>query len=431
MRIVVNNPRSLQTRIEAWRAMSERPEKAAESCGTATTDVGCTPAGFSKLLARTALVHDWLDTWRGGENVLAELVALFPDADLFALVDFLPDEWRSRLAGKRARTSFLQHLPFARKRFRNYLPLMPTAIESLDVGAYDLVLSTSHAVAKGVRTRADQLHLCYCFTPMRYAWDLSEQYLAVSGVGSGIAGPLARGILRRLRDWDRRTSDRVDQFIAISDYVRQRIRRCYDRDATVIYPPVDVDFYNRDATLPAPAARRYYLTASRWVPYKRIDAIVAAFKALPERHLIVVGDGPEAPRVRAAAGANVEFVGEVPRERLRDLLRGARAFLFAAEEDFGILPVEAQACGTPVIAYGRGGALETVIDDGDKFTGAFFDEQTSAAIADAVTRFDARIRGVDAAACVHNAQRFANERFAHEFRTFVDRAYTAFRAGRR
>jgi glycosyltransferase involved in cell wall biosynthesis len=380
---------------------------------------------------RVAVVHDWLDTWRGGENVLAQIISCYADADLFALVDFLPDELRVPLGSKRARTSFLQHLPFARTHFRRFLPLMPKAIESLDVSGYDLVISSSHAVAKGVRTTPDQLHICYCHSPMRYAWDLREQYLAQSGLDSGVRGVILRQILDRLRGWDRATTGRVSHFVANSGYIRERIHRCYDRDAAVIYPPVDVAFYTRDATLPAPAERCYYLTASRWVPYKRIDAIVAAFKALPERHLIVVGDGPEAPRVRAAAGANVEFVGEVPRERLRDLLRGARAFLFAAEEDFGILPVEAQACGTPVIAYGRGGALETVIDDGDKCTGAFFDEQTSAAIADAVARFDARIGGVDAAACVHNAQRFANERFAHEFRTFVDCAYTAFRAGRR
>jgi glycosyltransferase involved in cell wall biosynthesis len=386
------------------------------------------PAG---QLMRIALVHDWLDTWRGGENVLAELVAIFRDADLFALVDFLPEAWRPRLAGKRAQTSFLQHLPFARTRFRNYLPLMPMAIESLDVGAYDLVLSTSHAVAKGVRTHSHQLHLCYCFTPMRYAWDLSEQYLAVSGIGQGPAAPLVRALLHRLREWDRRTSARANQYIAISEYIRERIHRCYERDATVIYPPVDVDFFTPDPMAPAPAQRGTYVTASRWVPYKRVDAIVAAFKTLPDHRLIVVGDGPEAPRIRAAAGANMEFVGEVPREELRELLRGARAFVFAADEDFGILPVEAQACGTPVIAYGRGGALETVIEDGAARTGVFFREQTPAAIADAVRRFDGGVAAIDPIACVDNAQRFARGRFAREMRAFVERAYGDFRAGKR
>lgn len=380
---------------------------------------------------RIALVHDWLDTWRGGENVLAELVALFPDADLFALVDFLPEAWRDRLAGKRARTSFLQHLPFARTRFRNYLPLMPRAIESLDVTDYDLVISSSHAVAKGVRTHAGQLHICYCYTPMRYAWDLSEQYLAVSGLGAGIAGPLVRWVLHRLRDWDRRTSARVDHFIAISDYIRQRIDRCYGRDATVIHPPVDTGYFVPDPASPPPAGRAYYLTASRWVPYKRVDAIVAAFGDLPERKLIVVGDGPEAPRVRAAGGSNVEFTGELPRARLRALLQGAKAFVFAADEDFGILPLEAQACGTPVIAYGRGGALETVVGDGPARTGAFFGDQTAAAIAAAVRDFDVVLPAVDPAACVENAQRFASATFRREMQDFVARAYGDFSAGRR
>jgi glycosyltransferase involved in cell wall biosynthesis len=377
-----------------------------------------------------ALVHDWLDTWRGGENVLAEIVALYPAADVFALVDFLPDDLRARLRGKRARTSLLQHLPFARTRFRLFLPLMPKAIESFDLAGYDLVISSSHAVAKGVRTTPDQLHICYCHSPMRYAWDLQEQYLAQSGFGAGLEGMIVRWMLKRLRNWDRATAGRVQHFVANSDYIRERISRCYGRNATVIHPPVDVDFFTPGSTAPPPAQRDYYLTASRWVPYKRIDAIVAAFKALPDHRLIVIGDGPEAPYVRAAAGANVEFVGEVPRERLRDLLRGARAFVFAADEDFGILPVEAQACGTPVIAYGRGGALETVIEDGAR-TGVFFHEQTPAAIADAVSRFDVEIAGIDPAACVHNAQRFASARFAHEIQAFVERAYGDFRAGKR
>jgi glycosyltransferase involved in cell wall biosynthesis len=380
---------------------------------------------------RVALIHDWLDTWRGGENVLAEIVALYPAASVFALVDFLPDELRTQLGGKRARTSFLQHLPLARTHFRLFLPLMPKAIESLDLSDYDVVISSSHAVAKGVRTTPDQLHICYCHSPMRYAWDLREQYLAQSGLGVGLRGMIMRRMLNRLRDWDRTTAARVQYFVANSDYIRERISRCYGRDATVIHPPVDVDFFTPDTMAPPPAQRDYYVTASRWVPYKRIDAIVAAFKALPDRRLIVAGDGPEAPRVRAASGANVDLLGEVPRERLRDLLRGARAFLFAADEDFGILPVEAQACGTPVIAYGKGGVLETVIEVGAGRTGAFFHEQTPAAIAGAVGRFDAEIAGIDRAACVHNAQRFASARFAREIRAFVERAYGDFRAGRR
>jgi len=372
---------------------------------------------------RIAVVHDWLDTWRGGENVLAEILRVYPDADLFALVDFLDDDLRARLGGKRAATSFLQRLPGARRHFRMLLPLFPRAIESLEVSAYDLVISSSHAVAKGVRTTTGQVHVCYCHTPMRYAWDLRGQYLGASGLGSGLRGALAGRVLDRLRDWDRRTSDRVTHFVANSQFIRSRIARCYGREATVIYPPVDVGFFVPAQDTPAPAARDYYVTASRWVPYKRVDLIVAAFRDLPERRLVVVGDGPERRRVREVAGPNVAFVGEISRERLREQLRGARAFVFAAEEDFGILPVEAQACGTPVIAYGQGGSLETVRGrDTAAATGMFFDTQTPAAIAGAVRAFDGPLQTIRTADCRANAERFAAERFRAELAAFVDRA---------
>lgn len=380
---------------------------------------------------RTAVIHDWLDTWRGGENVLAEIVRAYPQADLFALVDFLPDAQRPRLLGKRARTSFLQRIPGARRHFRWLLPLFPRAIESLDVSGYDLVISSSHAVAKGVRTSPAQLHICYCHTPMRYAWDLRDQYLAARGLASGVRGALIHRALDRLRDWDRRTSTRVTQFIANSQFVRERIARCYDRPATVIHPPVDTDFF-APASDTAPAARDYYFAASRWVPYKRMDLIAAAFRDLPGRRLIVAGDGPEAARVRVAAGPNVDFAGEVSRERMRDLLRGARAFVFAAEEDFGILPVEAQACGTPVIAYGQGGARETVRDSAaGRPTGLFFAAQTPTAIVDAVRRFEQATPAIDPHDCREHALQFGTGRFAAEFTTFVERTRSAFGGGGR
>lgn len=383
---------------------------------------------------RTAIVHDWLDTWRGGENVLAAIISVYPAADLFALVDFLPDASRLLLRGKKARTSFLQTIPGSARHFRNFLPLFPRAIESFDVSAYDLVISSSHAVAKGARTSSEQLHICYCHTPMRYAWDLREQYLATSGLAGGLRGAVVRHLLDRLRAWDRDASARVNFFIANSYFIRDRIQRCYGRDAAVIYPPVDVDFFTPDDTPCALAARGYYVTASRWVPYKRIDLLVAAFRALPNSRLVVAGDGPEASRIRAAAGPNIEFVGEVPRERLRELLRDARAFVFAAEEDFGILPVEAQACGTPVIAFGRGGALETVRALGsgsERPTGVFFPDQSVAAVTTAVREFESRIRDIDPFDCRANAERFSVARFRSELGRFVERAWSEFTAGRR
>jgi glycosyltransferase involved in cell wall biosynthesis len=379
---------------------------------------------------RIAVVHDWLDTWRGGENVLAEIVRAYPQGDLFALVDFLPEAQRPRLLGKRARTTFLQRIPGARRHFRLLLPLFPRAIESLDVSGYDLVISSSHAVAKGVRTSPSQLHICYCHTPMRYAWDLRDQYLESSGLATGLRGALVHRILDRLRDWDRSSSTRVTQFIANSQFVRDRIARCYDRTATVIHPPVDTEFFapvagTRDAG-------EYYFAASRWVPYKRMDLIAAAFRDLPERRLVIGGDGPEAARVRAAAGPNVEFVGEVSRERMRDLLRGARAFVFAAEEDFGILPVEAQACGTPVIAYSQGGARETVRGSAaGRPTGLFFDVQTPEAIVNAVRRFEQQTPAIDPRDCREQAGQFSTRRFASEFTALVEHAWSTFEQGGR
>jgi len=376
---------------------------------------------------RVALVHDWLDTWRGGENVLSELVRIYPDAQLFALVDFLTDALRQRLSDKRATTSFLQRMPGARRYFRALLPLFPRAIESLDVTGFDLVISSSHAVAKGVRTSPAQLHLCYCHTPMRYAWDLREQYLEARGLAAGLRGHGVRHVLDRLREWDRAASARVSHFVANSLFIRDRIARCYGRESTVIYPPVDVDFFTPSDTAFPPFKRDYYLAASQWVPYKRIDLIVAAFREMPDRRLIVAGDGAEAERIHAAKGANTEFVGHVSRGQLRDLMRGARAFVFAAEEDFGILPVEAQACGTPVIAFGRGGARETVrgLDD-RRPTGLFFAEQSAAAIAEAVGKFDAACGDVDPGDCRSNAERFSAQRFRLEFVEFAQRAWREF-----
>ncbi|MEP6656003.1 MAG: glycosyltransferase, partial [Betaproteobacteria bacterium] len=385
------------------------------------------PSSSPPAPSRIAVVHDWLDTWRGGENVLAEVLSLFPEADLFALVNFLPDASRRHLLGKRAHATYLQRIPGARCHFRKLLPLFPHAIGTLDLSDYPLVISISHAVAKGVRTTARQLHLCYCLTPMRYAWDLRPAYLESIDARTGWRRSLAEALLDRLQRWDLATSRSVSEFIAISDHIRDRIGRCYGRESAVIYPPVDVDFF----TPPKPdrATGALYVTASRWVPYKRIDLIVEAFRALPDRQLRVAGDGPDARRIRAAAGPNIEFVGELDRTALRELLRNARAFLFAADEDFGILPVEAQACGTPVIAFGRGGTLETVRGPGQAGpTGVFFETQSAAAITDAVKRFEAG-PPIPASACRSQAERFSAARFRATFETHIQGAWESFVTG--
>lgn len=370
-----------------------------------------------------AVVHDWLDTWAGGENVLAELMELFPQAPVFTLVDFFPDALRARLGARDIRPSFLQRLPFARKSFRRYLPLFPRAIESLDVSAFDLIVSSSHAVAKGVRTQARQLHVCYCYSPMRYAWDLREQYLAQVGLHGGLRGYLADRLLDRLAAWDVRASSRVNAFVAISKHIARRIKRCYGRESTVIYPPVSLPIALRETA----RSPDLYVTVSRLVPYKRIDAIAAAFRALPGRELVIVGDGPERARVEAVAGPNVRLAGQLADEERDALLSRAQAFLFAADEDFGIAPIEAQAHGTPVIAYAKGGLTETIAGlDSEKPTGVFFDAQTPEAIAEAVRTFERHRSRIQADACRENAQRFSAPRFRDEFSAFVVAQWDAF-----
>jgi len=351
--------------------------------------------------------------------VLAQICQLYPDAELFALVDFLSDDDRRKLGDRRVRTSFLQHLPRAHSAFRLLLPLFPRAIESLDVSTYDLVISSSHAVAKGVRTHRGQLHVCYCYTPMRYAWDLQDQYLRRIGFDRGLHGFLAKRALARLRRWDRATSGRVDDFIAISQHIADRIRRCYGRDSTVIYPPVAIDAPPDSSSMTA--ARSVYVTVSQLVPYKRVDLIVEAFKQLPDRTLVVIGEGPERARIEAIAPANVCMLGALSESERDRWLREARAFVFAAEEDFGIAPVEAQAFGVPVIAFARGGALEIVagLDDAVP-TGVFFSDQTAEAIARAVREFERNEGRIRPQACRDNARRFAPARFRQELRTFID-----------
>jgi glycosyltransferase involved in cell wall biosynthesis len=358
---------------------------------------------------KVAIVHDWLVTYAGAERVLEQMLAVYPDADLFTLIDFVPEQERAFLGGRPVRTSFLQRLPGVRRRYRSFLPLMPLAIEQFDLSAYDLVLSSSYAVAKGVLTGPDQLHVCMCYSPMRYAWDLQHQYLRETGL-DGVRGIAARWLLHRIRMWDYRTASGVDDFIAISQFIARRIWKVYRRQSTVIYPPVDVDSFT-----PEGPREDFYVTASRMVPYKRIDLIVEAFAAMQERRLIVIGDGPEGARIRARGGKNVQFLGQQPFHVLRDHLRRARAFVFAAEEDFGIAPLEAQACGTPVIAYGKGGVLETISGlTSPQPTGVFYDQQSAEALRRAVTTFEAEMTRFTPEMCRQNALRFAPQRFRRE-----------------
>ncbi|MEB3750983.1 glycosyltransferase family 4 protein [Geobacillus icigianus] len=366
---------------------------------------------------KVAIIHDWLVTYAGAEKVLEQLLKIYPDADLFSLVDFIDEGQRGFILNKQVTTSFIQKLPFARKKYRSYLPFMPLAIEQLDVSKYDVVISSSHAVAKGIITGPDQLHISYVHSPIRYAWDLQHQYLREAGLERGIKGWMAKAILHYIRNWDYRTANGVDYFVANSKFIARRIWKVYRREADVIYPPVDVSafsFHDRKED--------FYLTASRMVPYKKIDLIVEAFSQMPDKKLVVIGDGPDFQKVKAKAGSNVELLGYQPFEVLRDYMQRAKAFVFAAEEDFGITPVEAQACGTPVIAYGKGGALETVRGYGqvEKPTGLFFEKQNVSSLVQSIELFEKISGDIRYQDCRENALRFSPERFRKEFEDYVN-----------
>ncbi|KGK81518.1 MULTISPECIES: glycosyltransferase family 4 protein [Pseudomonadaceae] len=365
---------------------------------------------------KIAIVHDWLVTYAGAERVLAALCETWPEADLFAVIDFLCDEDRARLGGKRATTTFIQQLPKARSAYQKYLPLMPLAIEQLDMSAYDLVISSSHAVAKGVLTGPNQLHISYVHSPIRYAWDLQHQYLHEASLDRGVKAKLARMLLHYMRMWDQRTASGVDEFIANSHFIAKRINKSYRRQSTVIYPPVDTSRFTLHE-----AKEDFYLTASRMVPYKKIPLIVEAFAAMPDKRLVVIGTGPEMERVREVASANVTLMGYQSDEVLRQYMQRARAFVFAAEEDFGIAPIEAQACGTPVIAFARGGVLETIRGlEHEKPTGVFYPEQSVDSIVAAVRTFETHCQRISASNCRSNAERFGGERFKQEIKAFVE-----------
>ena len=371
---------------------------------------------------KTAIVHEWFVTYVGSEKVVEQLLALYPEADIFTLVDFLPASEREFLKGRKIHTSFIQKLPLAKKYYRQYLPWMPLAIEQFDLSEYELIISSSHAVAKGVLTAPDQLHISYVHSPMRYAWDMQHQYLRETGLDKGIFSWYTRRLLHRMRLWDYRTANGVDWFVANSRFIARRIWKVYRREAKVIHPPVQIENFPLQET-----KSDYYLAASRMVPYKKMDLIVEAFNRMPEKRLVVIGEGPGLRKVKANAKSNIEVLGYQPTGILSQYMQGARAFIFAAREDFGIMPLEAQASGTPVIAFGEGGALETIrgLDDAQP-TGVFFKEQTPEAIINAVDLFEANEHKITPAVCRKNSEGFSPQRFRSEFAQFVEEAWTRF-----
>ena len=370
---------------------------------------------------KKALVHDWFSTYAGAEKCIESFTDIWDDLEIYSLIDFLKGADRDKiLKGKHAHTSFIQKLPFAKDKYRNYLPLFPLAIEQFDLSAYDVVLSSSHAVAKGVLTHSNQLHIAYVHTPIRYAWDLYHQYLRESGLDRGLKGVLAKYFLHKIRIWDASTANRVDHYVANSRYIARRIKKTYGKPSDVIYPPVDVDkFTLREAK------EEFYLTASRMVPYKKIDLIVEAFSQT-DKKLLVIGDGPDMAKIKSKAGKNVELLGFADDETMADLMGRAKAFVFAAEEDFGITPVEAQACGTPVICFGRGGARETVID-GE--SGLYFMEQNTKELLAAVAKFEQNYDKFEPAKIRENSLKFSRARFEVEIKSYVEKKYEEFKDG--
>ena len=376
---------------------------------------------------RIAIVHDCLVRYGGAERVLEQLLQIYPQAEVFSVVDFLPEDQRAFLLNRSVRTTFLQKFPFARRMYRQLLPLMPLAVEQLDLSSYELVISSSYAVAKGVLTGPDQLHISYVHTPVRVAWDLQHPYFEAAGLVRGWKSWIARWILHRIRLWDVCSAHGVDHFVTNSRFVARRIWKTYRRESTVISPPVDVALM----TLHTPK-EDFYLTVSRLVPSKRVGVLVEAFRGMPERKLIVIGEGPELSKLRKRAPENVVLPGHQTAADLRDYLQKARAFLFAAEEDFGIAPLEAQACGTPVIALGKGGVLETIRGlDAPRPTGVFFSEPSVQSVVEAVGRFERESHRIHSEDCRSNALRFAPERFRSEFSELVCKQWDFFQSARR
>lgn len=362
---------------------------------------------------KVAVVHDWLSVYSGAEKALEQILDLFPEADVFALFDFLENEQRGFLKGRNIHTSFLQNLPFCRDRYRLFLPLMPIAIEQFDFSDYDLVISSSHAVAKGVITGPKQLHISYVHSPIRYAWDLQGQYLQESNLTKGVKSWLVRWFLHKIRIWDYRTGAGVDQFVANSGFIAKRIEKIYRRGSKVIHPPVNTERFQLFED-----KKDYYVTAQRMVPYKKVPLIVEAFNQMPDKKLLILGDGPDMAKVRKTAlSNNIRILGYQSHDSLMKYIQQAKAFVFAAEEDFGIAPVEAQACGTPVIAYGEGGALETV-EDGK--TGVFFKQQTVDSIVEAVNRFERDGVQFNATEIRATALKFSEQQFKQAFVNLVN-----------
>lgn len=365
---------------------------------------------------KVAIVHEWLANMGGSEKVTYILHELFPEAPIFTCVHNkkrMPEEFNKL----DIHTTFIQKLPFGKTKYQAYLPLMPIAFEQLDLTEYDLVISSSTSCAKGVITRADTLHICYCHTPMRYAWDFYFEYTKDKNWAARV---IIAKLMHKIRQWDRIAADRVDYFISNSNNVAKRIKKHYRKDAKVVYAPVDTNFYT-----PGNEDGNYYLIVSRLVGYKRVDLAIEAFNELGFP-LIVIGNGSEYKKYKKMAKRNITFLGRLSDEEVRDYYRGCKALIFPGEEDFGLTPIEAQACGRPVIAYGKGGTLETIIEES---TGVFFYEQSVQALKEAVFKFENNEKNFDKRLIREHATEFSIDGFKTNIMKFINEKVDEFKKG--
>lgn len=372
---------------------------------------------------KKALIHDILVQSGGAEKCVESFTNIWDDFDIFTLVDNLSIEDRNRmLKGKQTKTSFIQKLPFSKKLFRHYFPFYPYAVEQFDFSEYDLVISSSFSACKGILTKPDQIHISYVYSPVRYAWDLYHQYLKEARLEKGLKSTIVKWMLFKFRNWDAGTANRPDYYIAISHYIAKRIKKLYNKEAIVIYPPVDCSNFTIGES-----TGDYYFTTSRMVPYKKINLIVEAFSKMPNKKLIVGGDGPDFKKIKKLKTANIELLGFLDNKTLLKYTQSAKAFIFAAEEDFGIAPIEAQACGVPVIAFGKGGALETIVGSfatenkiKDTDTGVFFEKQTTESLINAVDIFEKNSQKFNKNTIRTQALKFDTKRFESEFKATVE-----------
>lgn len=367
---------------------------------------------------KVAIVQEWIISVGGSDKVVKAILDVFPDAHIYTLVAKKEICDELGIDYNKVTTSIIQKLPFGVSKHRMYLPLFPYAIEQFDLREYDVIISSSHAVAKGVLTKATQLHISYCHSPIRYCWDMYQEYLIEANLTTGIKSFFTRLILHSIRKWDVLSSNRVDYFISNSNNVKKRIKKTYRREATTIYPNIDIDGFKY-----SDRKEDFYFTCSRLVGYKKVGTIVEAFNLMPDKTLIIIGDGPDFKKIQKIANSNIKLLGYQSFEILRDYMQRARAFVFAANEDFGMIPLESQASGTPVIAYGVGGSLETVIE-GE--TGVYFYEQTPSAIKKAVEYFEQIEKSLDYQKIRKHAEKFSEERFKREIKLFVENKYQEF-----